>query len=141
MATIGPRSVSSFTLKRLYQQIYPKFTKRTIPITIVFYFSGKHIAITSDKITIFYFSYLSLMWMTSGHMVYFLLLQLRLPNFWPPPGPSVPIKARGCELESLSDEVYSIQHYVIKFASDFQQVGGFLQVLRFHPPIKLTVTI
>ena len=27
MATIGPRSVSSFTLKRLYQQIYPKFTK------------------------------------------------------------------------------------------------------------------
>ena len=53
MATIGPRSVSSFTLKRLYQQIYPKFTKRTIPITIVFYFSGKHIANTSDKITIF----------------------------------------------------------------------------------------
>ena len=28
-------------------------------------------------------------------------------------------------------EVYSIQHYVIKFAKDLQQVGGFLQVLRF----------
>jgi hypothetical protein len=28
-------------------------------------------------------------------------------------------------------EVYSIQHYVIKFVSDLQQVGGFHQVLRF----------
>ena len=24
-------------------------------------------------------------------------------------------------------EVYSVQHYVIKFVSDFQQVGGFLR--------------
>jgi hypothetical protein len=38
-------------------------------------------------------------------------------------------------------EVYSIQHYVIKFVSDLRQVGGFLQVLRFAPPIKLTTTI
>jgi hypothetical protein len=38
-------------------------------------------------------------------------------------------------------EVYSIQHYVIKFVSDLWQVGGFLQVLRFPPPIKLTATI
>ena len=29
-------------------------------------------------------------------------------------------------------EVYSIQHYVIKFVSDLQQVAGFLQVLLFH---------
>jgi len=36
--------------------------------------------------------------------------------------------------------VYSIQHYVIKFVSDLQQIGGFLRVLRFLP-IKLTVTI
>jgi hypothetical protein len=35
-------------------------------------------------------------------------------------------------------EVYSIQHYVIKFVSDLSQVGGFL---RFPPPIKLTATI
>jgi len=28
-------------------------------------------------------------------------------------------------------EVYSIQHYVIKFVSDLQQVGGFHRVLRF----------
>ena len=39
------------------------------------------------------------------------------------------------------NEVYSIQHYVITFVSDLWQVGGFLQVLRFPPPIKLTATI
>ena len=37
-------------------------------------------------------------------------------------------------------EVYSIQHYVIEFVSDLRQVGGFLRVLRFPPPIKLTPT-
>jgi hypothetical protein len=30
---------------------------------------------------------------------------------------------------------------LIKFVSDLRQVGGFLQVLRFPPPTKLTVTI
>ena len=30
---------------------------------------------------------------------------------------------------------------VIKFVSDLRQVGGFLRVLRFPPPIKLTATI
>ena len=38
-------------------------------------------------------------------------------------------------------KVYSIQLYVIKFVSDLRQVGGFLRVLRFPPPIKLTSTI
>jgi hypothetical protein len=38
-------------------------------------------------------------------------------------------------------EVYSILHYVLKFVSDLRQVGGFLRVLRFPPPIKLTTTI
>ena len=37
--------------------------------------------------------------------------------------------------------VYSIQHYVIKFVSNLRQVGGFLQVLRFLAPIKLTAMI
>jgi hypothetical protein len=32
-------------------------------------------------------------------------------------------------------EVYSTQRYVIKFVGDLWQVGGFLQVLRFPPPI------
>jgi hypothetical protein len=38
-------------------------------------------------------------------------------------------------------EVYSIQHYVIKLVKDLRQVGGFLRVLRFPPPIKLTATM
>jgi hypothetical protein len=46
-----------------------------------------------------------------------------------------------CEFESRSGEVYSIQHYVIKFVSDLRQDGGFLRVLRFPPPINLTATI
>ena len=33
-------------------------------------------------------------------------------------------------------EVYSIQHYVIKFVSDLIQVGGVIRVLRFPPPIN-----
>ena len=44
-------------------------------------------------------------------------------------------------LNPVSDEVYSIQHHVIKFVSDLRQFGGYLWVLRFPPPIKLTVTI
>jgi hypothetical protein len=31
--------------------------------------------------------------------------------------------------------------YVIKFASDLRQVGGFLRVRRFPPPIKRIATI
>ena len=46
-----------------------------------------------------------------------------------------------CEFESRSGEVYSIQQYVIKFVSDLRQAGGFLRVLLFPPPIKLTTTI
>jgi len=34
-----------------------------------------------------------------------------------------------------------MQHYVIKFVSDLRQVSGFLWVLRFPPPIKLTASI
>jgi hypothetical protein len=35
-------------------------------------------------------------------------------------------------------EVYSIQHYVIKFVSDLRQDDGFL---RLSPPLKLTAKI
>ena len=41
----------------------------------------------------------------------------------------------------VHSEMYSIQHYVMKFVSDLRQVGGFLRELRFSPPIKLTATI
>jgi len=44
-----------------------------------------------------------------------------------------------CEFESWSR--WRVQHYVIKFDGDFRQVGGFIRVLRFPPPIKLTATI
>ena len=37
--------------------------------------------------------------------------------------------------------VYSMQHYVVKIVSYSRQVGGFLWVLQFPPPIKLTATI
>jgi hypothetical protein len=42
------------------------------------------------------------------------------------------------EFESYSGEVYSIKHHVIRFVSDLRQVAGFIRVLRFPPPIKLT---
>jgi hypothetical protein len=54
------------------------------------------------------------------------------------------ISKRSNEVVSLSpvhDEVYSIQYYVINFVSDLRQVGGFLWILRFPPPIKLTEII
>ena len=41
----------------------------------------------------------------------------------------------------INDEVYSLQHYVIKFVTDLRHVGGFLLVLRFLLAIKLTTTI
>ena len=44
-------------------------------------------------------------------------------------------------LNPARGEVYSIQYYVIKLVSDLQQVGGFLRVLRFLPPIKLTAIL
>jgi len=34
-----------------------------------------------------------------------------------------------------------MQHYVIKFVSDLQQVGGFPRLICFPPPIKQTTTI
>ena len=41
-----------------------------------------------------------------------------------------------CEFESRSGKVYLIQHYVIKFVVDLQQVGGFLWALWFPPNNK-----
>ena len=41
-------------------------------------------------------------------------------------------------LNTAHGDVYSIQHYVIKFVSDLLQVAGFLQVLRFLPLTKQT---
>jgi hypothetical protein len=48
---------------------------------------------------------------------------------------SVPITTKVVSSNLAHGEVYSMQHYVIKF------VDGLLRVPRFPPPIKLTATI
>jgi hypothetical protein len=52
---------------------------------------------------------------------------------------SVPITTDVVSSNLYQGEVH-VQHYVIKFVSDLRQVGGFLQVLRFHPgpPVSST---
>ena len=54
---------------------------------------------------------------------------------------SVSITTNVVSLNSVHGEVYSIQHYVIKFVSDLGQVDGLLRILRCPPSIKLTATI
>jgi hypothetical protein len=54
---------------------------------------------------------------------------------------SVPISTKVVRSNPAYAEAYSIQHDVIKFVSDLRQVDGFLWVLRFPPPIKLTATM
>jgi hypothetical protein len=49
---------------------------------------------------------------------------------------SVPITTKVVNTNPIHGQVYSIQHYVIKFVSDLRQVGCFLLVLRFPPTIK-----
>ena len=49
----------------------------------------------------------------------------------------MPITSKVVSMNPIHGEVYSIQHYVIKFVSDLRQVSGFFQILRFPPTIKL----
>ena len=49
----------------------------------------------------------------------------------------MPITNKVVSSNPVHGEVYSIQHYVIKFVGYLRQVGGFLWVFRFPPPIKL----
>jgi hypothetical protein len=53
---------------------------------------------------------------------------------------SVPITTNVKSSNPAHGEVYSIQHYVIKIVGDLRQLGDFLRVLRFPPPIKLNTT-
>ena len=41
----------------------------------------------------------------------------------------------------VQGELYSIQHYMIKFVCDLRQVSGFLQYFGFLEQIKVTATI
>ena len=53
---------------------------------------------------------------------------------------SVPITTTVVSSNLVHGEVFSIQQYVIKIVIDLQQVGWFLLVLRFPPPIKQITT-
>jgi len=57
------------------------------------------------------------------------------------PVQSVSITTKVVSSNLVHGEVYLIQHYVIKFISYLWQVCGFLLVLLFPPPIKLTAMI
>ena len=57
------------------------------------------------------------------------------------PVQSVPITTNVVSSNPDHGEVYSIQHYVIKFVSDLQKVCGFLWVIHFPPPIKFPAMI
>jgi hypothetical protein len=54
---------------------------------------------------------------------------------------SVLITTNAVSSNPAHGEVYLIQYHVIKVVSDFRQVGGFLLVLCFPPPKKLTARI
>ena len=49
---------------------------------------------------------------------------------------SIPITTNVVSTNPVHDEVYWIQHYVIKIVSGLPQVGGFLRLLRIPPSIK-----
>jgi hypothetical protein len=57
------------------------------------------------------------------------------------PMQSVSITTNVMNSNTVRGEMYSMQHYVIKFVRDLQQVSDVLRILRFSPPIKLTATI
>jgi len=54
---------------------------------------------------------------------------------------SVLITIIGVSSNFAHGEVYSIQNYGMKFVSNLQHVSGFLRVLLFPSPRKLTGTI
>ena len=53
---------------------------------------------------------------------------------------SVHIATNVVSSDAANGEVYSIRHFVIKFVSDMQQVGGLFPGTQFLSPIKLTAT-
>ena len=57
------------------------------------------------------------------------------------PMQSMHITIKGVSSNPAYGEVYSIEHYMIKFVSDLRQVDGFLRILWFTPPIKQTAMI
>jgi hypothetical protein len=66
-------------------------------------------------------------------MVWWLDLQLHVQ--------SVPITTKFVSLNPTHGDLYSIQHYVIKFVQNLWYVCGFNRVLQYPSPIKMTATI
>jgi hypothetical protein len=74
-------------------------------------------------------------------IILFLFLRGRMVVGFSLPMQSVLITSEVVRSNPTHGEVYLIQHCVIKFVSDLRQVGGFLWVLWFPSPIKLSATI
>jgi len=53
----------------------------------------------------------------------------------------VSITANVVSSNPTNGEVYTTEHFVIKFVSELWQVDGFFWVLQFPPPINLTAKI
>ena len=53
----------------------------------------------------------------------------------------LPLVSSNSFFDPVHVEVYTIQHYVIKFVSDWRQVGEFLRVLLCSPPIVKLIAI
>ena len=66
----------------------------------------------------------------TGNSLSFVIYQLSCMHFVDSIKPW-PITTKVVSSNPVFDEVYSIQHYVIKFVSVLRQVGGFLRVLWF----------
>ena len=67
-----------------------------------------------------------------GAIVVMIVWQLNLQL----PVESVPITTKVVSSNLVHGEVYSIQHYVTQYISDFRQVGSFRLVLQLPPPIS-----
>ena len=72
-----------------------------------------------------------------GAVVGVIVWQLDLPLY----EQSVSITTKLVSSNPVHGEVTRYNIIWLKFVSDFRRVGGFLRVLRFPPPIKLTATI
>jgi hypothetical protein len=77
---------------------------------------------------------------TVGVYIYFCRVKVSVMNNYLCNQCLSPLKLRVGIPQMARCTLYNIQHYVIEFVSDLQQVCRFLQVLQFPLQIKLTAT-
>ena len=119
-----------FSIGNLEKIIFASFAVRLVEIWYICIIHLSKMSIVIYWTNIFYFVLMKWTSTYSGTVIWQLDLQL--------PMQSVPIITNVVRSNHAHGEVYSIQQYAIKCVSDLRQVGGFLQVLRFPPPIQLT---